>query len=169
MNIRWNPLSMPCWALGVLIVFLSSSLIANTLSGLLNQHLRHIGVMKLIGGQNRIIFRMYLVLLLIFGALALVIAVPAGGQGAYSLAQFVADKMGFTLLGYRFVPLSLALQVAVGILVPPGSGGHPRPPRGWLCARYPRLPGHRPESPGRQWYPEWSGGRPRRQGVWLPL
>jgi len=105
-------------ALGVLIVFLSSSLIANTLSGLLNQHLRHIGVMKLIGGQNRIIFRMYLVLLLIFGALALVIAVPAGGQGAYSLAQFVADKMGFTLLGYRFVPLSLALQVAVGILVP---------------------------------------------------
>jgi putative ABC transport system permease protein len=32
-------------ALGVLILFLSSSLIANTLSALLNQHLRHIGVM----------------------------------------------------------------------------------------------------------------------------
>ncbi len=105
-------------ALGVLIVFLSSSLIANTLSALLKQHLRHIGVMKLIGGQNQIIFRMYLVLLLIFGTLSLVIAVPAGGQGAYSLALFVADQMGFTLLGYRFVPLALALQVAVGILVP---------------------------------------------------
>ncbi len=105
-------------ALGVLIVFLSSSLIANTLSALLKQHLRHIGVMKLIGGQNQIIFRMYLVLLLIFGTLSLVIAVPAGGQGAYSLALFVAEQMGFTLLGYRFVPLALALQVAVGILVP---------------------------------------------------
>jgi putative ABC transport system permease protein len=105
-------------ALGVLIVFLSSSLIANTLSALLKQHLRHIGVMKLIGGQNQIIFRMYLILLLVFGALSLLIAIPAGGQGAYALAQFVADQMGFTLLGYRLVPLSLALQVAVGILVP---------------------------------------------------
>ncbi len=105
-------------ALGVLIVFLSSSLIANTLSGLLNQHLRHIGVMKLIGGQDRIIFRMYLVLLLIFGLLSLLIAIPAGGQGAYALAQYIADQMGFSLLGYRIVPLSFILQVAVGLLVP---------------------------------------------------
>ena len=105
-------------ALGVLIVFLSSSLIANTLSALLNQHLRHIGVMKLIGGQDQIIFRMYLVLLLVFGLLALLIAIPAGGQGAYALAQFIADEMGFSLLGYRIVPLSFILQIAVGILVP---------------------------------------------------
>ena len=105
-------------ALGVLIVFLSSSLIANTLSGLLNQHLRHIGVMKLIGGQDRIIFRMYLVLLLVFGLLSLLIAIPAGGQGAYALAQYIADKMGFSLLGYRIVPLSFILQVTVGLLVP---------------------------------------------------
>ena len=40
-------------ALGILIVLLSSSLIANTLSALLNQHLRHIGVIKLVGGQRR--------------------------------------------------------------------------------------------------------------------
>lgn len=105
-------------ALGVLIVFLSSSLIANTLSALLNQHLRHIGVMKLIGGRDQIIFRMYLVLLLVFGLLALLIAIPAGGQGAYALAQYIADEMGFSLLGYRIVPLSFILQVAVGILVP---------------------------------------------------
>jgi len=104
--------------LGVLIVFLSSSLIANTLSALLNQHLRHIGVMKLIGGQDQIIFRMYLVQLLVFGFLALLIAIPAGGQGAYWLAQYIADEMGFSLLGYRIVPLSFILQVAVGILVP---------------------------------------------------
>jgi len=104
--------------LGILIVFLSSSLIANTLSALLNQHLRHIGVMKLIGGRDKIIFRMYLILLLIFGLLALMIAIPAGGQGAYALAEFVADELGFSLLGYRIVPISFIIQVAVGILVP---------------------------------------------------
>lgn len=105
-------------ALGVLIVFLSSSLIANTLSALLKQHLRHIGIMKLIGGRDGAIFRMYLVLLLAFGTLALLIAVPAGGQGAYALAQFIADQLGFALLAYRIVPLSFLIQIAVGILVP---------------------------------------------------
>ena len=105
-------------ALGILIMFLSSSLIANTLSALLNQHLRHIGVMKLLGGRDEIIFRMYLVLLLAFGLLSLLIAVPAGGQGAYALAKYVGDKMGFSLLGYRIVPLALYIQIAVGMLVP---------------------------------------------------
>jgi len=109
-------------ALGVLIVFLSSSLIANTLSALLNQHLRHIGVMKLVGARNRQVFVMYLALILSFGALALLIAVPLGGQGAYALSLFIASKLGFTLMGYRIVPWAFIIQIAVGIFVPLGAG-----------------------------------------------
>jgi putative ABC transport system permease protein len=105
-------------ALGVLIVFLSSSLIANTLSALLNQHLRHIGVIKLVGGRNRQVFLMYLTLIMAFGVLALLIAIPLGGVSAYGLAEFLADKLHFGLLGYRIVPLALAIQIAVGLLVP---------------------------------------------------
>jgi putative ABC transport system permease protein len=105
-------------ALGVLIVFLSSSLIANTLSALLNQHLRHIGVIKLVGGRNRQVLGMYLVLILVFGLLALALAVPFGGIGAYGLSEFIADTMSFSLLGYRIVPLAFIIQIAVGILVP---------------------------------------------------
>ncbi|HAE57971.1 MAG TPA: hypothetical protein DCG54_00270 [Anaerolineae bacterium] len=105
-------------ALGVLIVFLSSSLIANTLAALLNQHLRHIGVMKLVGGRRNQVFGMYLVLILAFGLLALALAVPLGGWGAYELSNFIAEKLGFTLLGRRIVPLAFYIQIAVGILVP---------------------------------------------------
>ncbi|MBM3124428.1 MAG: ABC transporter permease [Chloroflexi bacterium] len=105
-------------ALGILIVFLSSSLIANTLSALLNQHLRHIGVIKLIGGQRRQVFRMYLALILAFGLLALLIAVPLGGQGAYGLALFISSELNFNILGYRIVPLAFFIQIAVGLLVP---------------------------------------------------
>jgi putative ABC transport system permease protein len=105
-------------ALGVLIVFLSSSLIANTLSALLNQHMRHIGVIKLVGGRNRQVLGMYLVLILVFGILALLIAVPLGGQGAYALSDFIADKMSFSLLGYRIVPIAFVIQIVVGLLVP---------------------------------------------------
>jgi len=109
-------------ALGVLIVFLSSSLIANTLSALLNQHLRHIGVIKLIGGQRKQVFRMYLTLIMAFGILALLIAVPLGGQGAYGLALYIASQLNFNLLGYRIVPMALLIQVLVGLLVPLISG-----------------------------------------------
>lgn len=105
-------------ALGVLIVFLSSSLIANTLSALLNQHLRHIGVIKLVGGQRGQVFRMYLTLILVFGILALLISVPLGGQGAYGLALFIARELNFNLLGYRIVPAALLIQVLVGLLIP---------------------------------------------------
>lgn len=105
-------------ALGILIVFLSSSLIANTLSALLNQHLRHIGVIKLVGGQKSQVFRMYIALIMAFGVLALAIAIPLGGQGAYGLASFISGEMNFNLLGYRIVPLAMFIQVAVGLLVP---------------------------------------------------
>lgn len=105
-------------ALGILIVFLSSSLIANTLNALLNQHLRYIGVIKLVGGQRRQVFIMYLTLIMAFGILALLIAIPLGGQGAYGLALFLAGELNFNLLGYRIVPTALIVQILVGLFVP---------------------------------------------------
>ncbi|NWG05946.1 MAG: ABC transporter permease [Chloroflexi bacterium] len=105
-------------ALGILIVFLSSSLIANTLNALLNQHLRHIGVIKLVGGQRKQVFRMYITLIMAFGVIALAIAVPFGGIGAYALAEFIAVKLNFNLLGYRIVPMAFFVQIAVGLFVP---------------------------------------------------
>jgi len=104
--------------LGVLILFLSSSLIANTLSALLSQHLRHIGVMKLVGGRRSQIFTMYIVLILAFGVIALLIAVPLGGQGAYALSAYIANMINFNLLGYRIIPLAFAIQIVVGLAVP---------------------------------------------------
>ncbi|GAB4487558.1 MAG: FtsX-like permease family protein [Anaerolineales bacterium] len=112
-------------ALGVLIVFLSSSLIANTLAALLNQHLRHIGVMKLVGGRDKQVFALYLVMILAFGVLALALAVPFGGIGAYALAEFIASQLSFNLLGYRIVPLAFIIQIVVGLLVPLVAGFGP--------------------------------------------
>ncbi|HRJ75285.1 MAG TPA: ABC transporter permease, partial [Anaerolineales bacterium] len=97
---------------------LSSSLIANTLSALLTQHYRHIGVIKLIGGRNNQVLIMYLALIIAFAVLALLIAVPTGGQGAYQLALFMADQLNFGLLGYRIVPMAFTIQILVGLLVP---------------------------------------------------
>jgi putative ABC transport system permease protein len=61
---------------------------------------------------------MYITLIMAFGVLALLIAVPFGGIGAYQLALFMAGELGFSLLGYRILPLPLFIQIAVGLLVP---------------------------------------------------
>jgi putative ABC transport system permease protein len=84
----------------------------------LNQHYRHIGVIKLIGGRNHQVLSMYLTLIIAFAVLALLLAVPAGGQGAYALASYMADQLNFGLLGYRIVPMAFLVQILVGILVP---------------------------------------------------
>ncbi len=109
-------------ALGLLIVFLSSSLIANTLNALLSQHLPHIGVMKLIGARSQQIFGMYITLILSFGLIALLIALPSGGQAAFALSELIASKMNFNLQGYRIVPLAFLLQAMVAIVVPLAAG-----------------------------------------------
>ena len=112
-------------ALGVLIVFLSSSLIANTLSALLSQQLRQIGVMKLVGASSVDVFGMYMVLILIFGLLALLLAIPLGGQAAYALAQLIADMLDFSLQGFRLIPFSIGLQGIIALFIPLVSGLFP--------------------------------------------
>jgi putative ABC transport system permease protein len=108
--------------LGILVVFLSSSLIANTLSALLNQHTRFIGVMKLVGARSQQIFGMYLFLILAFGLIALVIAIPLGARAAYALSQLIGSMLNFNLLGFRYIPAAVFAQVLIALFVPIVSG-----------------------------------------------
>ncbi|MBN1487261.1 MAG: ABC transporter permease [Anaerolineae bacterium] len=108
--------------IGVLIMFLSGSLIANTMSALLNQHLRQIGVMKLVGARRFQVVSMYMVLISSFGVLALVIAIPLGSWGAYALSQFAAGIINFELQGFRIVFEALIIQIVTGLLLPPLAG-----------------------------------------------
>lgn len=104
--------------LGILIVFLSSSLIANTLSGLLNQHTRYIGVMKLVGARRQQIIGLYLILILAFSIIALIIAIPAGSRAAYALSELIANMLNFNLLGFRLTPLALVAQIVIAMSIP---------------------------------------------------
>ena len=111
--------------LGVLITLLSSSLIANTLNALLSQQLRQIGVMKLVGARSFQISLMYIVLILCFSFFALLIAIPAGVQAGYALANFAATFLNITLQGFRVVPQAVLIQVLVAVVVPLAAGYFP--------------------------------------------
>jgi putative ABC transport system permease protein len=112
-------------ALGILIMFLSSSLIFNTLNALLTQHRRQIGVMKLIGGRSKQISLMYMALIIIYGLLALFVAVPLGIAGGYGLASFMAYRMSIEIQGFRVIPIAILMQVVLALAVPLAAGYFP--------------------------------------------
>ncbi len=112
-------------ALGGLIMVLSSSLIINTLNALLTQHMRQIGIMKLIGGRSRQILGMYMVLIFAYGLIALLTAIPLGTAAGYGLARYMASMMGSELLGFRFIPTAVITQVLLSFLIPLGAGFFP--------------------------------------------
>jgi putative ABC transport system permease protein len=111
--------------LGGLITILSSSLIVNTLNALLAQQLRQIGVMKLVGARSRQILGMYLVLVISYGVIALLIALPLGALAGYGLAWFMAYLMGAKLQGFRVIPVAVIAQTLIAILIPLGAGFFP--------------------------------------------
>ena len=112
-------------ALGGLIMILSSSLIVNTLSALLAQQLRQIGVMKLVGARSFQILGMYLLLIVIYGMIALVIAVPLGSLAGYRLSYFMANLLGAQLQRFRVIPTAVVVQIIIAFLIPLGAGFFP--------------------------------------------
>ena len=112
-------------ALGVLVMVLSGSLIANTLNALLSQHLRQIGVMKLVGARSFQVQTMYLLLILAFGLIALVIAVPLSIAASYGLVNLLADQINIILQPYRFTPWVLVVMVLGALSVPLIAGYFP--------------------------------------------
>ncbi len=112
-------------ALGGLITILGSSLIINTLSALLAQQRRQIGVMKLVGGRSRQILGMYLALIAIYGAVALLIAAPLASIAGYAIARFIAQLTGAVLRGFRVVPAAILVEALIASLIPLGAGFFP--------------------------------------------
>ncbi len=112
-------------ALGGLITLLSGSLIINTLNALLTQQLRQIGIMKLVGARSSQILGMYLTLIIAYGLIALLIAVPLGAIAGYGLAWFTASLIGAVLESFHIVPAAVITQALIAILVPLIAGFFP--------------------------------------------
>jgi putative ABC transport system permease protein len=104
--------------LGMLSLFLSVFLVVSTVSALLAQQKRQIGVMKAIGGSMPQIFGMYMVMVVSYGILALVISVPLGILGARALSQLLAGFFNFDLTSMQIPPQAILLQIVVGLVLP---------------------------------------------------
>lgn len=104
--------------IGVLALGLSGFLIVNTLSAILAQHIRQIGIMKAIGARAGQISLMYLVMTLLFGVLALLVAIPLGALGAAGLASIFSGLLNFDVEGVRPETRVVVVQIVIGISAP---------------------------------------------------
>ena len=104
--------------IGALALLVSGFLVVNTVSAILAQQTRQIGIMKAIGARNDQIAGIYLGLVLAYAVLSLLVALPLGVLGAYAFTSFTAGLANFDVETI-YIPASvLALEVAVGLVVP---------------------------------------------------
>ncbi|HAX68888.1 MAG TPA: hypothetical protein DCY14_04720, partial [Anaerolineae bacterium] len=104
--------------LGYLTVLLSGFLIVNTITALMTQHTRQIGIMKATGGSTFQIFGMYIVLIFGFGLGSLLVAVPLANMAAQTIGGGMAQWLNFFPAPYEGYTSTLVQQVIVAIVVP---------------------------------------------------
>ena len=111
--------------LGLVAVGMSALLVVNTVSSVLSQHVKQIGVMKSIGADAAQLARMYLTLVAGFGVLALLVAVPLALLASIGLVNFMAALINFDSAPFRLEPGVLLLEAGAGLLVPLGAALRP--------------------------------------------
>ena len=119
------------FVLGFASLLLSSFLVVNTVNALLSQQVRQIAIMKSIGARSDQITAMYFVMVIAFGLLGLLIAVPLAALTTSQTAQLLAGFLNVTFPDYSIPPEVLGAEAFVGIVVP------------MLAALYPVLRGTR--------------------------
>jgi putative ABC transport system permease protein len=105
-------------AIGFLSLFVAGFLIVNTINVLMAQHIRQIGIMKVLGGRFRQIAALYLALVALYALVALCFAVPVAALASLGLASLAAGLLNVDLARTVVPPEVVALEVAAGLSVP---------------------------------------------------
>jgi putative ABC transport system permease protein len=116
-----EPLLLVLSALSYMALLMSGFLVVNTINALLGQQIKQIGIMKSVGAVSRQLFVVYIVMITLFGLLALAIGIPLGAWGAWGLSNYAAGIVNFEIVSSPIQPQVLILEIIFGLLVPLGA------------------------------------------------
>ena len=105
------------WMAGAAL-FLSVVLVMSTLTALITQQTDQIGVIKAIGGRRRDIVGTYLAGILVYGAVALTVALPAGLLTAFYATQAFLNLFNVDYVEFQFSTRAVILQVLAALAAP---------------------------------------------------
>ena len=114
----FSGVSLLLLALGVLSLFLSGFLVVTTVQAIMSQQLSQVGIMKAIGGRADQVMWMYLVMVTVYGLLAVFVGMPAGAAAGWWFTGFAADLLNFRVTSYAPPTYVVALGIGVGIAIP---------------------------------------------------
>jgi putative ABC transport system permease protein len=104
--------------IGSLALVISVFLIINTISAILTQQTRQIGIMMAIGGRPSQVALLYLAFAAAFGLLALLVAAPLSVVAARALTAFLSSQLNVDIVDFRMPPRVLAIEAGAALLVP---------------------------------------------------
>jgi putative ABC transport system permease protein len=104
-------LALICVVIGAILVF-------NTISNLITQQTNQIGILKAIGGRTPSIVGMYLVSALVYGTLALIVALPLGAIVAHYITKLFLNLFNIDYDTFHVSRNAVILQALCAILAP---------------------------------------------------
>ncbi len=104
--------------LAVVSLLTSVIIVINTTMAIITQQTDQIGVIKALGGTTRDVARVYLIGVLIFGLLALAIALPIGLLTAWFATKQLLLIFNIDYETFRFSPQAVVWQVLAAVLAP---------------------------------------------------
>lgn len=104
--------------LAVVSLLTSVIIVINTTMAIITQQTDQIGVIKALGGTTRDVARVYLTGVLIFGLLALLVALPVGVLAAYFTTKQLLLIFNIDYETFRFSTQAIVWQVLAAILAP---------------------------------------------------
>ncbi|MBN1401013.1 MAG: FtsX-like permease family protein [Anaerolineae bacterium] len=104
--------------LGALSLGLSAFLIINTTRSLVIQQVWQIGVMKVYGATSRRLVRMYLLMVLIYGVFAALLAIPTAALATHWVSIWLLDLINIAASPFSISLGPMLIQSVIGLLVP---------------------------------------------------
>lgn len=105
-------------AVGFLALMLSGFLVVNTVSAVMTQQVRQIGIMKTYGAKRWQLVPMYLFMVILYGLLALLIALPLSLVSSYYLTKLIGNLLNFDLSRFEVSVPAILVQGFVAIIIP---------------------------------------------------
>lgn len=113
-----NTLLLLIGTIGLLAFVMAAVLVSQLMRAILASQVRQIGIMKAIGASTSQIFSIYLLILLLIGAAAGLLAVPLAVVSGYGFSFFVAGKLNFDILTLQLPVWVYSIMIISSLLMP---------------------------------------------------
>ena len=105
-----NTLLLLQGSIGFLAFLMGAVLVSELMAAILSRQTRQIGILKAVGASRFQVFQIYLAMVLVFGVVASVIAIPLAVSSGFAFSSFVAGKLNFDILTQPAAVSSLCLS-----------------------------------------------------------